>query len=124
MVDHDGIRITPPETKPRLAILDLGLPEPVLDWAITDARGREVVWPDPVVPEYRVAVQYDGGHHRMQLRRGLDQYRDGITLLHGWRNIVIGTETFRPRIATAPRRIRGALWHRGWDPRTPLASPN
>ncbi|NKX49014.1 hypothetical protein HER39_00100 [Arthrobacter deserti] len=112
---------SPPETKLRLAVTDLGLPEPVLNWAIRDAGGREVVWPDLAFPDYQVAVQYDGGHHRTGLQSGFDRHRNQATLLHGWSNILIRPEDILAAgYDGAARQVRDALVARGWAPLAPL----
>jgi hypothetical protein len=52
-----------PETIMRLALVDAGLSEPVLNHVVYDVEGRPVMWPDAAYPEARVSLQYDGGHH-------------------------------------------------------------
>ena len=52
-----------PETKLRLALGRGFLPEPVLGYVVCSPDGRELAWPDLAFPEFKVAVNYDGGHH-------------------------------------------------------------
>lgn len=52
-----------PETMLRLLIVRHGLPEPVPNAELTDARGRVVGHGDLVWPDRRLVVEYDGRHH-------------------------------------------------------------
>ncbi|MEI5584132.1 MULTISPECIES: endonuclease domain-containing protein [unclassified Agromyces] len=53
-----------PETLLRLLLVRAGLPEPEVNVAVRDAHGRFVARVDLAYPDLRVAVEYDGDHHR------------------------------------------------------------
>lgn len=62
----DLVRIgadSPPETEMRIAMIDAGLPEPILQHPIFDGD-RLVTVADAAFPEDRVAIFYDGSPHR------------------------------------------------------------
>lgn len=72
-----------PETFLRLAMVDANLPEPELQLRL-DPR-------DPLSPaadlgyrEYRIAVQYDGAHHRSREQQTRDNRRDELFIHAGW----------------------------------------
>ena len=67
----------------RLAMVDANLPEPELQLRL-DPR-------DPLSPaadlgyrEYRIAVQYDGAHHRSREQQTRDNRRDELFIHAGW----------------------------------------
>jgi hypothetical protein len=53
---------SPQETRVRLMLVRAGLPTPVVAHAIRTAAG--VVHPDLAYPDLRIAIEYDGDHHR------------------------------------------------------------
>jgi hypothetical protein len=54
-----------PESELRLAIVLAGLPAPSVNRAIRDEAGRLVATPDLSWPSLRVALEYEGDHHRV-----------------------------------------------------------
>lgn len=54
---------SPGETRTRLLIVRAGMPEPVLQHEVRDAFGR-VVRVDMAWPDLRIAIEYEGDHHR------------------------------------------------------------
>jgi very-short-patch-repair endonuclease len=52
------------ETRLRLVLVQAGLPEPVIHHRIYDAAGRFVGTPDLSYVKERVAIEYEGEHHR------------------------------------------------------------
>ncbi|WP_433874958.1 hypothetical protein [Sinomonas atrocyanea] len=120
-----------PETKLRLAVVDAGLPEPSLNHVIRRADGRAVAWPDQAFVEERVALQYDGGHHRSADQQANDNWRNRAVTDEDWDNVVVsardvtqrgwdGVARFigeRLRLASARARRTGAA-----RPRTATAS--
>ena len=72
-----------PETFLRLALLDAHLPEPELQMRLDPA--------DPWSPaadlgfrQHRIAVQYDGAHHRTREQQSRDNRRDEFFIRAGW----------------------------------------
>lgn len=78
-----------PETRLRLAIGRLALPEPVLSYVVLDATGGEVAWPDIAFPVFKVAVNYDGRHHLQERQRESDIRRDESLAAIGWTSVTV-----------------------------------
>lgn len=84
--------LSPMESANRLALLAHGLPDAVANFTVPDARFRQSGKPmtlDLAWPQCRVAVEYDGDHHRTDQRQ---QQRDAEKREHlatrGWRILV------------------------------------
>jgi hypothetical protein len=54
---------SPMESRLRLLLVLAGLPEPRVGHVVTDAAGGWLARPDLAYPEFRLAIEYDGGHH-------------------------------------------------------------
>ena len=78
-----------PETRLRLAIGRLALPEPVLGHVVLDRTGWELAWPDLAFPDFKVAVNYDGRHHLQERQRESDIRRDESLAAMGWTSVTI-----------------------------------
>ncbi|WP_438353403.1 endonuclease domain-containing protein [Microbacterium sp. CJ88] len=99
-----------PETWMRLLVVDSGLPEPELDHDVYDDHGAFVGCVDGAYPRRRVALEYEGDHHRVDVdtwNRDIRKH-DALAAL-GWRVIrVTKADVFqdsRPFLA----RLRSAL---------------
>lgn len=104
-----------PETKMRLALVRAGLPEPALNFVVQDATGQHVSWPDLAFPEYKVAVEYDGAHHRSPRQKETDDGRDHQMVQLGWRQVRISSGLIAAFGDTATvQRVTEALTARGW----------
>jgi hypothetical protein len=55
---------SPMETRVRLLLVRAGLPEPVIGYTIRNAAGDFVGTPDLSYPAQRIAIEYEGDHHR------------------------------------------------------------
>ncbi len=55
---------SPMETQLRLIIVDSRLPEPLVNVPAMDTAGRFLALPDLSYPELKIAIEYDGDHHR------------------------------------------------------------
>lgn len=99
---------SPMESRLRLAIVRAGLPEPLVNYVIAGpARAYHL---DLAYPHCRLAVEYDGDHHRTDRA----QYRLDIDRLwqieaQGWRVIRINASHLADGAHEALRRIRAAL---------------
>ncbi len=71
---------SPMETRLRLLIVLAGLPEPVVQYDVPAARARL----DLAYPEAKVAIEYDGDHHRERDRFRRDIARLNRLRLLGW----------------------------------------
>jgi hypothetical protein len=103
-----------PETRMRLALVDAGLPEPVLNHVLFDGRGVPVLWPDAAYPRWGIALQYDGGHHAGEEQHLRDIDRQDRTGVYGWLEVRVGKhhlEGDRPAVVS---KVRRALQSRGW----------
>ncbi|MGH3390137.1 MAG: hypothetical protein ACRDOO_14815 [Actinomadura sp.] len=76
---------SPMETRLRMIIVDAGLPRPV---ANRDAFGPGGIWiarPDLAYPDSKIAIDYEGAHHRMDARQyRSDLIRDDQLAVNGW----------------------------------------
>ena len=66
---------SPMETRSRLVLIDAGLPRPVAQFVVRDGAGRFVARVDLAYPVERVALEYEGDHHRERdtFRRDIDR---------------------------------------------------
>ena len=101
---------SPMETVLRLALVDAGLPEPLVNYEIVDADGRVVAHGDLVYPDARVVVEYDGDHHRTEDRQYfIDVDRLWRIQSLGWTVVRVNRTHLATGAAEAVRRIRLAL---------------
>ncbi len=108
-VAHPGTD-SPMESRLRLALRRAGLPHPEVNGIVSDAAGGFVAMCDLVFREQRVAVEYDGSHHRIveeQYERDIDRhwFLDEI----GWRTIRINRSHMVNGAEVAVARVRAAL---------------
>lgn len=55
---------SPMETDLRLLMVDAGLPEPLVNLPALDEEGLFLALPDLSYPRLKIAIEYDGDHHR------------------------------------------------------------
>lgn len=60
---------SPPETRLRLLLVLAGLPEPESNRRVLNAHGGWLAQPDLSYPEQRIAIEYEGEHHRTDRRQ-------------------------------------------------------
>ncbi|WP_305741532.1 hypothetical protein [Curtobacterium sp. A7_M15] len=72
------------ETWLRLAVVDAGFPEPELQVEVLDQGGRFLGRVDMGWPSLRIALEYDGDHHRERATFEHDQRRDNSMTATGW----------------------------------------
>ncbi|TFC46397.1 DUF559 domain-containing protein [Cryobacterium sp. TMT1-21] len=102
------------ETETRLLLLDSGVPEPVVNFEVTDTAGCFVARVDLAWPAWRVCVEYEGEQHRTDRSR----FRSDITRRErledlGWRVIRITDDDLMHGGREFLRRVRVALAARG-----------
>ena len=86
-----------PETELRLAIIEAGLPEPTLNYAIRDVTGRAVAWPDQAFVDLRLSLQYDGEHLPRADPQASENWRNRIVADVGWGLLLVYAADVRSR---------------------------
>ncbi|WIE64487.1 hypothetical protein DEI99_014830 [Curtobacterium sp. MCLR17_036] len=96
------------ETWLRLAVEDAGFPEPELNVDVHDADGLFLGRVDLAWPEYRIALEYDGDHHRERDVFRHDQRRDNGFVVNDWLVIhATAADAIRPSVLL--ERLRQAF---------------
>jgi hypothetical protein len=115
----DGGASSPKETWLRLLLVDAGFPTPTTQIPVVDGY-RALAMLDMGWPEFGVAVEYDGDHHRSDRRQYVkDQWRLRKLAEMGWITIRVIAED-KPEDVI--ERVRRALLARGWRPASRLVS--
>lgn len=108
---------SPMETRVRLLLVRAGLPCPAVNRDVYDAAGGWLARPDLSYPALKIAIEYDGDHHRTdrkQWRR--DRARDANLREAGWIVITLtADDVFR-----YPDRTVATVW-RHYRTRSDLA---
>lgn len=109
-----------PETFVRLLLTRCGLPDPAVNADVLGSRGEFIAMPDLQWPELRVALEYQGDHHR-----GKEQFRRDVSRLEklidaDWLVMqVTAAELFGdPQVIV--ERVARRLASRGWAGRIHL----
>lgn len=99
-----------PETWLRLMLIDAGLPEPTLDHDIHDARGAFVGCVDQAYLDARVALEYEGDHHRVDRGTWMRDVakHDALAAL-GWRVMRLTADDVFAHPERTVQRVRDAL---------------
>jgi Protein of unknown function (DUF559) len=71
---------SPMETRLRLLLIEAGAPRPVAQYDVPDARGRLLARVDLAYPALRIALEYEGDHHRERAH-----FRQDVGRLNGLR---------------------------------------
>lgn len=103
------------ETDFRLDATAAHLPTPTLDLEVRDDRGRLLGISEIVYPQYRVAVEIEGDHHRTdrkQWHRDLEKYHYYANA--GWEVVRLTSLHIRGRQRDAVKRVATALRRHGW----------
>jgi hypothetical protein len=109
----DGGASSPKEIWPRLLLIDAGLPTLTTQIPVVDGY-RALAMLDMGWPEFGVAVEYDGDHHRSDRRQYVkDQWRLRRLAELGWIIIRVIAED-KPEDVI--ERVRRALLARSWRP--------
>jgi very-short-patch-repair endonuclease len=93
------------------------LPEPEVQVAIHDRRGREVAHADLGYSRWKVALEYEGRHHAdvEQFDRDIERY--SLMAADGWLTLRFARQHLGGP-TTVVDRTRRALLSRGWRPGT------
>lgn len=110
---------SPMETRVRLLLLDAGLPCPQIGVDITDHTGAWLARPDLSYPDLKIAIEYDGDHHRTDRRQWRrDRYRDEQLRDAGWIVIPLTADDVLRHPQRTAYRIRRYV-----HPRSTLPAP-
>ena len=105
-----------PETRIRLSLERAGIPDLTLNYDVEDDNGNDVSWPDLAIPEWKVALEYDGEHHRAPRQKGIDDARDVLMRQLGWQQLRITKEMLdRDGDKAVVALVRNALRAQGWS---------
>lgn len=104
---------SPPETRLRLLFGRSGLPAFDPNYVLLDQEGTPL-WIDLACPEFKLAVEYDGGHHLTPEQQLADALRNERTYNAGWRQLVINKLDVRNGDGWVLNRVRQALRAQGW----------
>jgi hypothetical protein len=97
---------SPPESRLRVRLVTSGLPSPTPQWEVHDEHGVFVARLDLAWPTARVAVEYDGDHHRERRHHSRDLLRHNRLRALGWQVLQVDTLDAQPRIIA---QLRGLL---------------
>jgi len=75
---------SPMETRLRLLLVDAGAPRPVAQHEVFDSRGRFVARVDLAYVRLRIAIEYEGDHHRERGQFQRDVARLNALRAAGW----------------------------------------
>jgi Protein of unknown function (DUF559) len=75
---------SPMETRLRLLLHDAGTPAPVPQYDVRDADGRFLARVDLAYPQWRIALEYEGDHHREKTQFRRDIARVNALRQAGW----------------------------------------
>ena len=104
-----------PESLVRILLARVGLPEPLINTDIVDGRGRFIATPDLQWPEWRVALEYEGDHHREQTRFRRDIARIERLVDAGWVVVRVSASELYGNPRVIVNRVESRLRSRGWD---------
>ena len=103
---------SPPETRLRLLLVRAGLPRPVANRDVL-VDGAWLARPDLSYPQLRIAIEYDGDHHRTsraQWQRDIGRRR--VLEDAGWLLIVVTADDLNRRPHEIVERVRRAIARR------------
>ncbi|NUT35344.1 MAG: DUF559 domain-containing protein [Hamadaea sp.] len=103
---------SPMETLLRLLIVDAGLPRPVAQYAVMRGK-RFVARLDYAYPDYRIALEYDGDHHRDRVTHRFDMERQNELHVMGWTVLRFNADDVLRRPAQTAALIRAVLRRAG-----------
>lgn len=105
---------SPMETRLRLLLVDAGLPAPQAQFEVHDGSGRLIARVDLAWPARRLALEYEGDHHREQAQFRRDVARFNALRAAGWTVIRLTADDVLRRRTAVVRMITTAM--RALDP--------
>lgn len=108
---------SPRETALRLALVDAGLPEPAVNrWIVDPVTGQPIHRGDLVYEEWRIDLEYEGGHHAEEGQVVRDIARSERLQRADWLELRFSSRHAEDNWRPAIRKTREALIARGWSP--------
>lgn len=99
-----------PESWTRLTLCEAGLPEPVIDHDVYDNRGEFIGCVDLAYPELKIAIEYEGDHHRLDPATwNRDLAKHDALQAAGWRVIRVSRTMLFARPNELVARVRAAV---------------
>ena len=109
-----------PESFVRLLLVRCGLPDPVVNGEVCGERGQFLAMPDLQWPEFKVALEYQGDHHRGQAQFRRDIARIEKLIDAGWLVVQVSASELFGTPEVVVRRAAHRLASRGWSGRIHL----
>ena len=106
---------SPPETRLRLAMARASLPEPEVNRPIRNHDGGVLHSPDLSLPEYRIAIEYEGESHGNADQIARDIEREERARAADWDEVRISKRHMANGGRRAVEKIIAALQQRGWN---------
>ncbi|WP_144760147.1 hypothetical protein [Curtobacterium sp. 9128] len=107
---------SPMETRMRLSVVDAGFPEPEVNVDVFDDDGQFLGRVDLAWPESRIALEYDGEHHRGREQYRRDQRRANGFSVNRW-IVIHATAMDADRPSVLFERLRQAFVQRRLEQR-------
>jgi len=105
----DGKSASAPESLVRVRIEDAGLPRPAANVDVFDSWGGWIACPDLLYKEAKIAIEYEGEHHREKRQFGLDLARDQMLILAGFVVVRAGPRDLPATATMLPDTLRQLL---------------
>jgi len=103
---------SPMESRLRLLIVDAGLPRPVAQHDVFNARGRLLGRVDLAYPQWRIAIEYEGDHHREPARFRRDVARLNALRGAGWLVLRVTADDVLRHPGRTARQVAAAIGER------------
>lgn len=110
--EADPLAESPMETRLRLLLADAGLPPPIAQHKIyrrVNGRPKFVARVDFAYPDLRIAIEYDGDHHRDRTTHRFDQERQNELHVMGWTVLRFHTDDVLRRPDELVAKVRAVL---------------
>jgi hypothetical protein len=105
----DALAESPMETRLRLLLVDAGLPPATSQHTVFDRTGQFVGRVDLAYPKWRIAIEYEGDHHREQRQFRRDVARLNALREAGWVVLRFTVDDVLRRPADVVRQVSNAL---------------
>lgn len=97
------------ESRLRVTLVVRGLPQPVCQFSVFDADGWFVARLDLAYPSVKLAIEYDGAHHRDRATQLTDIRRHNQLLALGWRVLRFTADDIYRRPEETAEAVRRGL---------------